>query len=59
MDVVVQRYSEITRRLSWWKLRARIVEVDEPFPVTLFRAPMHWAKQLSRIARSIPAIPNA
>jgi hypothetical protein len=57
MGEVVTRFSEITKRLSSWKLRSRVVNKDERRFHGVVRSAVHWLKQASLIARRIPAIP--
>lgn len=59
MDQVVSRFEEITTQLGTWKLRSRVVNVDERPLRGAFRSARHWIKQLGLIARRIPATPNA
>lgn len=59
MTEVVARFAEIVKGLSGWKLRSRVIRDDELLIVTVTTAPAHWARQVSRIVRRIPAIPTA
>lgn len=59
MKEVVARFKEIVNGLSGWKLRSRVVADGELGIHTALIEPVHWVRQLSRIARRIPAIPAA
>ncbi|KAJ3715367.1 kinase-like domain-containing protein [Lentinula raphanica] len=58
MDEVVVRFEEISKTLSWWKLRSRVS--DKRFPLLLHRlySPIHCSVQLSHILRLKRAIPK-
>lgn len=58
MSGAVSRFDELVKGLPWWKLRARVIEVEEPHLIRLFRFPLHWMKQAFRIVRRIPAVPR-
>ncbi|RDB25098.1 hypothetical protein Hypma_007501 [Hypsizygus marmoreus] len=59
MDQVVTRFSNIIGGLSNWKLRSRLVDVDERPVRGILRSVVHWTKQFGIIATRIPAIPRA
>ncbi|KAG6891261.1 hypothetical protein C0995_008513 [Termitomyces sp. Mi166 len=56
MSEANSRLKTIIEGLSDWKLRSPIIEADQQTKVTEFIG--HWAKQLTRKARGIPAIPK-
>lgn len=58
INEVVSRYEEIIKSLSQWKLRSRLVDQHEPGFVSLLLAPGHWARQIGRVFRRIPALPS-
>ncbi|KAJ7238565.1 kinase-like domain-containing protein [Mycena haematopus] len=55
MDEVVQRFSEIVRSLSSWKLRSRVVKQTEIFG--FYHNIPHWLRRISFIVRRVPPIP--
>ncbi|KNZ73253.1 hypothetical protein J132_08021 [Termitomyces sp. J132] len=57
MSEANSRLKIIIEGLSDWKLRSPIIEVDQRTKVTKFIG--HWATQLIRKARRIPAIPKS
>lgn len=58
MSVVVAHFAEVVAGLGAWKLRSRVADADEDDVVRLVRNSAHWAKQVARIVRRIPAIPT-
>jgi hypothetical protein len=58
MDEVVVRFGNITKRLSSWKLRSRVVNKDERRLRGVVRSSVHWVKQAGLIIRRVPAIPT-
>ncbi|KAJ7143383.1 kinase-like domain-containing protein [Mycena crocata] len=58
MDAVISRFSDITARLSHWKLRSRFVEEGESAFIGIFRSIFHWAHQLRLMAAGLPAVPS-
>ncbi|KAG5353282.1 hypothetical protein C0989_008790 [Termitomyces sp. Mn162] len=57
MSEANSRLKIIIEGLSDWKLRSPIIEVDQRTKITKFIG--HWATQLIRKARRIPAIPKS
>jgi hypothetical protein len=58
MDEVVARFTDITKHLSSWKLRSRVVDEDERPLRGIIRSIRHWTKQISLIIRRVPSIPT-
>lgn len=58
MDEVVLRFTEIMKGLSSWKLRTRLADMHERYLEHFFHSSAHWAGQIGRIARRIPAVPT-
>ncbi|KAJ7162146.1 hypothetical protein C8R46DRAFT_1103681 [Mycena filopes] len=58
MDVVVTRFADLTKDLSEWKLRSRVVWEKGSPVLEPIRLAKHWAQQLYFAARRIPAIPT-
>ncbi|KAJ6629474.1 hypothetical protein B0H10DRAFT_1939855 [Mycena sp. CBHHK59/15] len=56
MDEVVVRLEETVRGLSQWKLRSRVVMVNDDFEV--YHAIRHWARKPILILTNTPAIPT-
>jgi len=56
-DELVVRLDEITQSLSSWKLRARVVKVDDIWPLGLYRGVGHWIRRMNYIANRTPAVP--
>ncbi|KAJ7138498.1 hypothetical protein C8R43DRAFT_1019321 [Mycena crocata] len=55
IDEVVERFAEIRKGLSCWKLRSRVVKAkDFPLPLRIFK---HWYLRVGYILRRVPAIP--
>lgn len=59
MSVVVARFTEVVTRLRAWQLRSRVADADENTVIHIVRSSAHWARQIVRIARRVPAIPKA
>ncbi|KAG6910427.1 hypothetical protein DXG01_010782 [Tephrocybe rancida] len=57
MSEVVSRFDVIVAGLGNWKLRSPIVPAGKQR--SLFKSIGHWSKQLTRMARHIPAVPKA
>ena len=57
MDEVVERFKAISGGLSKWKLRSRVHDLDESMLRRIFRATLHWARQLEFTVRRLPALP--
>ncbi|RDB25211.1 hypothetical protein Hypma_007478 [Hypsizygus marmoreus] len=58
MDEVVSRFENIVAGLSTWKLRSRLVDVDERPARGVMRSIVHWAKHFGFMIRGIPALPK-
>ncbi|KAF8069045.1 kinase-like domain-containing protein [Lyophyllum atratum] len=59
MSEVTSRFDDIVKGLSNWKLRSRVIDVDEPGSTGFFRSTAHWTRQLGHIVRRCPPIPRA
>ncbi|RDB24810.1 NUAK family SNF1-like kinase 2 [Hypsizygus marmoreus] len=59
MDEVVARFTDLTGRLSNWKLRSRVALVNEKPLTRALRSLVHWARQLEAIRLGMPAIPRS
>ncbi|KAJ7263240.1 kinase-like domain-containing protein [Mycena haematopus] len=57
MDEVVERFSEIVRGLSSWKLRSRVVKRTDISLFGFYHSIPHWFRRISFIVRRVPAIP--
>ncbi|KAJ7637467.1 hypothetical protein B0H17DRAFT_1106842 [Mycena rosella] len=57
IDEVVVRFGYIRERLSWWKLRSRVVKKDD-FLLHLPRMLNHWYRRIGYILMRVPAIPT-
>ncbi|KAJ6502021.1 kinase-like domain-containing protein [Mycena sanguinolenta] len=55
MDEVVQRFDEILRGLSSWKLRSRVAKHADT--IGFYYGIPHWFRRISFIVRRIPPIP--
>lgn len=49
MDEVVSRFSDITKRLSSWKLRSRLGSKKEGRLGGVTRSIVHWTKQIIHV----------
>ena len=58
MDEVVNRFVEIKRGLSTWKLRSRMGRNNEIWPVTAWRAVSHWYRTVGYVISRKPALPD-
>jgi hypothetical protein len=58
MDEVVTRFSDITKRLSSWKLRSRLGNKKEGALSSMARSVVHWTKQIHPIVTRLPPIPT-
>ncbi len=58
IDEVVERFDEIRRKLSWWKLRSRLVETSEGSLKRLLRSVRHALRTTIHVIRSRNAIPT-
>ncbi|KAJ7242390.1 kinase-like domain-containing protein [Mycena haematopus] len=56
MDEVVQRFSEIARGLSSWKLRSRVVKRTDIWLFGFYHNIPHWLRRISFIVRRVPPI---
>ena len=59
MDEVVNRFTEMTSRLSAWKLRSRMARNNEIWPVTAWRTVSHWYRTIGYVIARKPALPLA
>ncbi|KAJ7265002.1 kinase-like domain-containing protein [Mycena haematopus] len=57
MDEVVQRFNEIVRGLSSWKLRSRVVKRTDVSLFGFYYSIPHWFRRISFIVRRVPPIP--
>jgi hypothetical protein len=55
-DELVVRLDKITQSLSSWKLRARVVKVDDIWSLGLYRGVGHWIRRMNYIANRTPAV---
>jgi hypothetical protein len=58
IDEVVERFEKIQKKLSWWKLRSRVIKKTE---ITIFhpkRVMDHWLRRVRFVFRRVPAIPT-
>lgn len=58
MDEVVSRFDDIRRKLSWWKLRSRLIETSEGNFERFVRSVRHAVRTTIHVIRSRPAIPT-
>jgi len=58
MDEVVNRFGEIKRGLSTWKLRSRMARNNEIWPVMAWRAVSHWYRTVGHVITCKPALPE-
>jgi len=58
MEDVVTRFSEIKRKLNTWKLRSRIAQKDELWPLTIWRSVCHWYFTVGYVVGRKVAIPE-
>ena len=58
MDEVVTRFSEIKVKLSTWKLRSRISQRNELWPVAAWRAVGHWCRTVTYVLTHKAALPE-
>jgi hypothetical protein len=58
MDEVATRFGDITKRLSIWKLRSRVVNKSERRFRGVVRSVVHWTKQANLVIQRVPAIPT-
>ncbi|TFK64548.1 hypothetical protein BDN72DRAFT_802049 [Pluteus cervinus] len=57
MDEVIQRFHEILRNLSSWRLRSRLIPFREPTYKARVRTGLHWKKTLGYTLQGIPPVP--
>jgi serine/threonine protein kinase len=57
MDQVVQRFDEIARGLSSWKLRTRVVKRKDIWLFQIYYNVPHWLRRLKFIVGGVPPIP--
>lgn len=58
IDEVVQRFEEIRKSLTWWKLRSRLVENDEARGDRVARAFHHFFRTLAHIVCFHDSVPT-
>lgn len=58
MNEVVTRFDDVRRGLSIWKLRSRVVDIDEDIFERVVRTTSHWKRRIGFIARRVPAVPS-
>ncbi|KAG2126000.1 uncharacterized protein EDB93DRAFT_1189164 [Suillus bovinus] len=58
MEVVVQRFDSICKKLSTWKLRSRIISVDDGLLENMYYGTIHWRRRIGFIVRRVSAIPR-
>lgn len=58
MDQVMIQFSRMLKKVSKRKLRSRVVDVDEPVLVAVFRSMCHWVRQLEYRIAGIPPMPS-
>ncbi len=58
MHEVVNRFVEIKRGLSTWKLRSRMGRNNEIWPMTAWRAVSHWYRTVGYVISRKPALPE-
>ena len=58
MDEVVERFETIRGGLGKWKLRSRVVDLDQSMLKQIFGTAWHWVRQLEFMARRLPALPR-
>lgn len=56
MDEVMARFTKIVNALSGWKLRSRLRRLG--VSVSMRQLTVHWATQITRVARRVPSIPT-
>ena len=57
IDGVIARFDGIRKGLSSWKLRSRVVKINDNGLVGFFRGIAHWARQVQYVMRRVPAVP--
>ena len=57
IDEVVTRFNDIQKGLSSWKLRSRVVKINDNGLVGFFRGITHWSRRVQYIVRRVPAVP--
>ncbi|KAJ7147612.1 hypothetical protein C8R43DRAFT_889589 [Mycena crocata] len=57
INAVVDRFDEVRRALSAWKLRSRPIPLKESRWATLYHAIPHWYRRIGYILRGIPPVP--
>ena len=57
MDEVVSRLTEIVNNLSTWKLRSRMVRVNQYWFISAWRSVNHWRRTVVHVLARKSAIP--
>lgn len=58
MEAVVQQFDSIRQRLSTWKLRSRVISVEDGLLENMYYGTTHWRRRIGFIARRVSAIPH-
>ena len=58
MDEVVERFNTIRQKLSWWKLRGRLVRRRDGVLKLVFFGLVHIFRTASYVVRRIPPVPD-
>ena len=57
-DEVVERFNKLTRDLSSWKLRSRVVYTADGAITNIFRGVTHWSRRIQYVVTRTPPIPQ-
>ncbi|KAG2153111.1 kinase-like domain-containing protein [Suillus bovinus] len=58
MEVLVKRFDSIRQKLSAWKLRSRVISMEDSLLENMYYRTTHWRRRIGFIVRRVPAIPR-
>jgi len=58
IEQVASRFEEVRSKLSWWKLRSRLVDQRESFAYRVFMDIGHIFRTAKYVAKRLPPVPT-
>ncbi|KAG1885163.1 hypothetical protein F4604DRAFT_1648090 [Suillus subluteus] len=58
MEAVVKRFDSIRQKLSTWKLRSRVISVEDGLLENMYYGTAHWRRRIGFIVKRVSAIPR-
>ncbi|KAG2361538.1 hypothetical protein BDR07DRAFT_1610104 [Suillus spraguei] len=58
MEAIVKRFDSIRQTLSTWKLRSRVISVEDGVLENMYYGTAHWRRRIGFILRRVSAIPR-